>query len=207
MSSSNLIRWSGLATFIGGILVVVINVTFFVLIGDQPESVAAATSTWVILFVLSLVATVLVFLGLVGLYAYQAETAGTLGLVAFLVAFIGTALFFGFIWADTFVVPPLAQAAPEFLDADSSGVLAVGIILTFVLFALGWLLFGLASLLARVLPRWAAVLLMIGVVLSYVLGVLALPFSEVVFGAALAWMGYAVWIGAGEQAVEPQPAE
>lgn len=197
MSSSNLIRWSGLAASVGGVLFVVLVVAFVVLLGDQPDSVAATTSTYVILEVLFLVAAVLIFLGLVGLYARQAEQAGTLGLIAFLAAFIGTALFFGFEWASTFVVPALAETAPDFLDAEPSGVLAAGFILTFVLFALGWLLFGLASLRARVLPRGSAVLLMIGAVLFLLAGFF-LELFGVVFGVALAWMGYALWSGAGQ---------
>lgn len=43
---------------------------------------------------------------------------------------------------------------------------------------------------------------MIGAVLVTVLFlVLELPFGFVVFGAALAWLGYGVWTGAGELAL------
>lgn len=206
MSPSNLIRWSGLAALVGGVLWVVFEVAFFIIIGDQPESIVGATSAWVILLVLALVGSMLIFLGLVGLYARQVAEMGVLGLIAFLVAFIGMTLFVGILWNFTFAVPSLAEAAPELLDAGPSGMLAAGFILTFVLFTLGWLLFGLASLLAGVLPRGAAVLLMIGAVLSFVLGFLELPFGDVVFDVALAWMGYAVWTGAGERVTEPQPA-
>lgn len=206
MSSSNLIRWSGLAALVGGVLLIVENVAEFIFYGDQPESVAALTNAWVILSVLALVGVVLISLGLVGLYARQAEQTGTLGLVAFLVAFSGTAMLFGFGWAGAFFVPALAEAVPDSLDTLDAGVLMVGVILTFGLFALGWLLFGLASLQARVLPRGAAVLLMVGAVLAFVLLVLELPFFIVAFGAALAWMGYALWSGAGEPVLTAEAA-
>jgi hypothetical protein len=206
MSSSNLIRWSGLAALVGGVLLIVENVAEFIFYGDQPESVAALTNAWVILSVLALVGVVLISLALVGLYARQAEQTGTLGLVAFLVAFTGTAMIFGFGWAGAFVVPDLAEVVPDFLDTPDAGLLMVGVMLTFGLFALGWLLFGLASLQTKILPRGAAVLLMVGAVLAFVLLLLELPFFIVVFGTALAWMGYAVWSGGGEQAIEPQPA-
>jgi len=210
MPSSNLIRWGGLAALAGGALLIIANVAEFFLFGDQPDSVAATTNAWVILDTLFLGAIVLIFLGLVGLYAHQAKQAGIFGLIAFLAALSGTPMIFGFIWGGAFVLPSMAEAAPDFvdpafLDADPSGVLLVGALLTFVLFALGWLLFGLASLRARVLPRGAAVLLMVGAVLTFSF-VLEFPFSIVVFGAALAWMGYALWSGASEPAAEPQPA-
>ena len=46
---------------------------------------------WAGLFLLT---TVLLLLGLVGLYSYQSEAAGVLGLAGFLAAFLGTALAF-----------------------------------------------------------------------------------------------------------------
>ncbi len=195
MSSLNLIRWCGLAALVGSVLLIVLDVVEFALIGDQPESVAAATSALIIVRVSFIVAIVLIFLGLVGLYTRQAEQAGALGLTAFLVAFTGTAMVFGVQWSAAFIGPWVAEAAPELLDAEPSGMLAAGFILSFALLALGWLLFGLASLRARVLPRGAAVLLMVGAVLLFVILSLELPGSTVVFGAALAWMGYALWSG------------
>lgn len=206
MPSSNLIRWSGLAALMGGMLLIVVNVAEFIVYGDQPESVTATTSAWLILSVLALMGVVLIFLGLVGLYAHQAEQAGTLGLVAFVMALIGTAMIFGFAWAGAFVVPDLAEAVPDFLDTSDAGMLMVGVMLTFVMFALGWFLFGLASLQARVLPRSAAVLLIVGAVLASVFLFLEIPFYIVVFGAALAWMGYALWSGTGEPVLTPEAA-
>jgi len=206
MSSSNLIRWSGLAALVGSVLLVVLDVAEFVLIGGQPESVAAATSALTIVRVSYIMAIALITLGLVGLYARQAEQAGSLGLIAFLVAFIGTLMVAGAQWSAAFIGPWLAEVAPELLDSEPSGVLIAGFMLSFALLALGWLLFGLASLRARVLPRGAAVLLMVGAALFFVILILELPASTLVLGVALAWMGYALWTGAGETAVQPRPA-
>ena len=76
MATSNLIRWGGLAALAGGVLWVVTDVAFFVLIGDQPESIVGPTSTWVILAGLFLAGGMLVLLGLVGLYTFQAAEGG-----------------------------------------------------------------------------------------------------------------------------------
>jgi hypothetical protein len=195
MSSSNLMRWSGLAALVGGVLFAVPDVAESLLFTNQSYGEAAATSAWTIVQVAYIGAAVLFTMGLVGLYVRQAEQAGTLGLVAFLVAFIGGVMGSGSAWSEAFLGAWLADAAPELLDADPSGALAAGLLLTFGLLALGWLLFGLASLRAGVLPRGAALLLMIGAVLYPVGGFLELPFAGVVFGAAVAWMGYALWSG------------
>lgn len=211
MLSSNLIRWSGLSALIGGVLYIFSDIVQFIVFGDQPESAAAATDAWIILDMFFLVAIMLIFLGLAGLYARQAEHAGIFGLFAFVVALSGTAMLFGFVWTGTFLLPYMASAAPEFvdpgfLDADPSGTLMLGVILTFGLFVIGWVLFGLSSLRAKVLPRGASVLLMIGAVFFFILFMLVLPGATVLFSAALAWMGYSLWSRTGEQATKPQPA-
>jgi hypothetical protein len=197
MSSSDLIRWSGLAALVGGALLIVSEVLNAALFPAEPGSEVMATdSSWFIVQLLSLVALLLVGLGLAGLYARQAQEAGTLGLIGFVVAFGGTLMAFGMLWGEAFLGPFLAEKAPAVLDIEATGTMAAGSILSVMLYALGWLLFGLASLRARVLPRQAAVLLMVGAALFFVLALLELPLWTVVQSVAVAWMGYTLWSGA-----------
>lgn len=83
MSSSNLIRWSGLVALIGGVLFVILDVVDFISFGNQPLTEVATTGTWMIVQGSYIVAAMLITLGLVGLYACQAQRAGTLGLGSF----------------------------------------------------------------------------------------------------------------------------
>ena len=156
MSSSNLIRWSGLSALVGGALMIASDVINAVLFPGEQGSQVMLSSTWFIVQILGLVALVLITLGLVGLYACQAQQAGSLGLIAFVIAFAGMLMVFGLLWGEPFLGPLVAEQAPGLLSAEPSGALAVGSILSFVLFALGWLLLGLASLRAGTLPRGAA---------------------------------------------------
>jgi hypothetical protein len=144
-------------------------------------------------------------LGLPGLNVAQAERAGRLGLVSFLMVFFGTLLFavsnnFGFI------APVLAAGAPAMLDAINAfppvatmnGLMIVGSIL-------GFILFGIAILRARVLPRQAGILLIIGSPLTVIGGVLSLLvfgalwivviLGALVMGLGLIWAGYTLWSG------------
>lgn len=193
MSSSNLMRWSGLAALVGGGLFIILDALESMLFGSQPSGEAAATSAWIIVQGAFLAAAVLIALGLVGLYVRQAQQTGTLGLLAFVVTFAGMMMTAGSSWSETFFGAWLAEAAPELLEAEPAGAFVAGLLLTFALFAIGWLLFGLASFRAEVLPRGAAVMLMIGAVLFPALGILEIPFAGLAFGAAVAWMGYALW--------------
>jgi tetrahydromethanopterin S-methyltransferase subunit E len=158
--------------------------------------VAAATTTWLILLDLSIIAAYLGLLALIGLYVRQVEEAGRLGLVAFILASLGTVMNIGFLWGGGFIVPALTSVAPEFLDqveANPPTIVAAGFITTFALFALGWLLLGVASLKARVLPRIPLWLLILGAILGLVSRIVGLGIPGVLFGVALAWLGWWLW--------------
>ncbi len=190
MKSSNLIRWGGAAAMLGGVLFVV-SALLILAVDLSSYGEAVTTGTFTVHAVLFMLAAALLLLGLVGLYASHSEAAGAFGLVGFLFAFFGTAFALGLNWAETFAVPVLAQAAPELLAEGPSGRLAYGFALSFPLFSLGWLLFGIALLRARVYPRVAAVLFIIGALLTFV----PVPGFGIVLGVAVTWLGYALFSG------------
>jgi len=206
MSSSNLIRWSGLSALVGGGLLAAFDILDAVLFLGKQDSEIMGTGLWLIVQLMGLAALVFFILGLVGLYARQAEQAGSFGVVSFLVAFVGTMMLFAMLWGEPFLGPTLVKEAPEILDVEPSGSMTVWVIITLILFALGYTLFGLASLQTHVLPRGASVLLIIGAVLAFVLQLLDLPFSVFVLGAAMAWMGYSLWSAAGEPVMAAEAA-
>jgi energy-converting hydrogenase Eha subunit A len=188
MSSSDLIRWGGLAALVGGVLFVVAELLGLPTINIESFSETATTASFAIQTTTFLLGVVLMLLGLVGLYARQSEAAGALGLIGFLVAFLGTVLIGGFRWASVFIAPALATEVPEFLDARGP---PPGLIPTFIIFAVGWLVFGIATLRGRVFPRAAAILLIVGAVVT----ILPLPFTTLVFDVAVAWLGFILFTG------------
>ena len=208
MSSKSLVRWSGMATVLGALLILVTSVVpelFFP--NDEALSVSAMSSRWMPLWALFFIGLILIALGLVGLYTRQTERSGAFGLVAFLVAFTGVALALGLAWTFLFTVPSLAEAAPAFLDNEEiPGPLALPLPLTFILFDGGWLLFGLATTLAKVFPRWTGILLMIGAVLDFSSNFLPIsfPIGTVLLGAALIWLGYLLWSEHRQTAIRPE---
>lgn len=91
----------------------------------------------------------------------------------------------GFFWTNAFIPPALAVEAPAVLDNEPTGSLAFGFILSTTVVGLGWALFGVSMLRARVYPRVAAILLIIGALLVIV----PLPATGFVIDAALIWLG------------------
>lgn len=205
MSSSNLIRLGGLAALLGAVLLIISSLWRTLAIGrpgDYVLSEAATTWTWVAVQGVSLLGLALLLVGLVGLYARQAEDTGILGLVGFLLLLIGAALALGTRWFDVFVLPDAAAAAPEWVDANTTGWAAFGFDLTDLLAVPGWLLFAVATLRAGVYPRAAVITLLIGAVIAL------LPLyspSSLVRNAAVAWLGVALLTGRVASREEPAP--
>jgi len=185
---TTVVRLGGLAAVLVGVLALItelLDLYLYTTTSGDPFSEVAASATFAVQGILLSVLAMLLLVALVGLYAGQAEAAGILGAVGFLVALIGTALFLGNTWDRVFLFPALAQAAPAFMEADLSFSEKVGSVLSTGLLVIGWLVFAVSTLRARIYPRTAAVLLLIGVVV----GAIPLPLTTTIFGVAVAWMG------------------
>ena len=64
-------------------------------------------------------------------------------------------------------VPWIADVMPQTLAAPKRGTLVIAALSSYLLFPLGWLLFGIASFRAGVYPRILCVAIMIGGLISY----------------------------------------
>ncbi|HEY7092934.1 MAG TPA: hypothetical protein VH393_07135 [Ktedonobacterales bacterium] len=204
MSSSRLIRLGGLVALVGFVFVFIMEtIYFFALPDDVAESVEASSSEFFVIELLYIIALLIAFLGFVALYARQAERVGVLGLIGFVMSFFGFVSFFALEWMRTFVLPVLAQVIPSLLDnpdPNAAPAFQAAQTIGFLLLFGGWLLFGVATLRAGVLPRGAAILLMAGAVLAAFWavdpfgGIFELTGAGISWGyAAFAWMGYVVW--------------
>ncbi len=75
-------------------------------------------------------------------------------------------------------------------------------------YILGGLLFGIATLRAGILPRWAAGLLAVGAALTPAAALVPHPLDRIAavpVGVALAWLGYALWSERRAHAADPIP--
>ena len=128
-------------------------------------------------------------IALVALHERFAPRFGRYGLIAFLVAFAGTMTQGGNMWFDGFAGPWIAEVAPQAAAAEKTITLVVGALSAYVLFALGWAMFGIALLLARVVPVAVALGVVVGGVLGFRSG---LPPFGIPIGLAVAAVGVAL---------------
>ncbi len=129
----------------------------------------------------------LLMLALVAAYGWEVQKAGRLGSIGFSAAVIGTlALGANVGWFEVFVTPWLVSVAPEVLNAPKVGSLPIGGFSSYVLFAFGWILFGIASLRARVFPGLISLAIVFGAIIAFP-G--AVPPNGIPFGLAIASLG------------------
>jgi hypothetical protein len=145
---------------------------------------------------------------LIGVHGRQAYRAGRLGTFGFSAAVLGTMLFGGDLWFESFAVPWLAEGPfPEVLKSNPSMLFALGAIVSSWLFAIGWVAFGLVSLRARVFPVWISLFVVAGGIAGY--KALLAPWGFLL-GLAMAALG--VWLVRGQrspsttESLEERPA-
>jgi len=219
MATQKLIRWSGLALMLGGIAYAARSIM------HPPGETAqyAFYPLWIPSHLLGGIALLLIALGLMGLYARQSEEVGLPGLLGFILSFVGCALTAGaLIFLSVVLIPFLAaQGMDSLVDpkgplfTSSASQLAVG--LSGIALLLGLLIFAIATLRARVLPRWGAWL----VILSIPLGIVAVVLVSFigtsdqgiigalvgsVLGLGLAAWGWALWSEKGETVAQGKPS-
>ncbi|MBI3287463.1 MAG: hypothetical protein HYZ68_05385 [Chloroflexi bacterium] len=197
MSSATLIRWSGAVTVLAGVVYILSRL----LHPSGDDAAAVLNSPWMAIHTGMMLSALLLLFGLMGMYARQRERAGTLGLIGFVVAFLGTGLYAGFMYHEAYISPVLAIEAPALLGEGGplfAGPTFLAFSLTFIIFLLGYVLFGIATIRAGVLPRWGATLAIVGAVpISLVpfFPFVVVTLGGVVFGAGVVWLGYALWSG------------
>jgi hypothetical protein len=133
---------------------------------------------------------VVLMFALIGVHGLQAHRAGRLGTIAFSTAIVGTMMLGGDLWFESFAVPWLAGGpGGQGLTSDPSIVMGLGAISSYLLFAVGWALVGIAALRARVFPAAISLAIVVGGLLGY--QALLAPWA-VPFGLALTALG--LWI-------------
>lgn len=203
MHQETLIRAAGLAAIICGAL----TLLFWLLhpVAGDPSAphndaywqtltsgrYAAVNTSFLVIILTSLLA-------LPGFYARQHDAAGRYGFVGYVLAFVGTALFIGPGVFQAFVAPvlaadsatrPLLEQSGPLLSSPLSAVFAGG----GMVFALGYILFGISIARAGRLPRAAGVMLALSspiLGLSPLMPLWARAAGSATWGLANVWIGY-----------------
>jgi hypothetical protein len=162
---SPLARYAGVVALLSGTFFVVTDLGRYPLLADKllmatDPLTMAVNAAYFFAFVGLMIA-------LIAVHGRLGAAMGRFGLIAFLFAVLGVMTQGGNMWFDGFAAPWLAQVLPEAFTAPKTPILQIGGLLSYVLFSLGWVLYGLAALRARAIPVGPALALVVGGVLGY----------------------------------------
>ena len=208
METRRLIRWSGMALLCSGIILAVAMLL-------HPHGAAFSETLerrWMPVHIAEGLVYLLNLLGLLGLYLRQAEKAGNVGLIGFILTLLGSA--FGLsVAVDEVVLYPFI-AAQEYGPKswfDLAGLawplkgLVLPLLLNIIFFDLGIILTGIAIVRAGVLSHWVGWLFISSMAVS--IGAFLSPaiynlfyIGGMVLGIGFAWAGHVLWSGKGQMA-------
>ena len=184
MFSSDLARWGVLGALIAGAAWIISSIANLASAGEVPVLVAYV------------VAWLRTLGGLVGLHARHGSGYGWLGMTGFLAAFIGATLAL----AGSLLT---LMSRGEILHQDFlTQALGLGLFTTLVglvLFGAGLVLLGFATLLAREMPAWSGVVLIVAIPAAWILTGYG---GSIVLGVVWLVLGYALWSGRRDEAAQ-----
>jgi hypothetical protein len=212
MASAPLFRLSGLTLLIGAVAALIGNIATGLLFPDNNNPSYALNPSYVPLNLLATIGSILLLLGLPGLYAKRARELGVAGLVGtVLIALTGMmfGVFFG-LFAVLFQ-SYLAAQAPQLLSGEGPPALFPFFILGTLAQVIGSILFALPMLRGSMLPRWPGYALVVSALVAVVsfflsgpgspttpLTILANVLPPALLFIVLGWLGYLLWAGSPE---------
>ncbi len=209
MATQKLIRWSAIAWLLSALT----GITSVALAPSDYAVNAVLGSLWTPMHAVLTVSYMLFLFGLMGFYLAQADQAGRLGSIGFVLAFFGTLLLMAQVVVAAWVLPVIATqpSAPKtaFEMFDLAGPLPAFSAVVFAAYlpaGIGLVLMGIATMRAGVLPRWAGLLLVLGTVLDTAVlvgapGELIVKLGDLIFDAAKLGVVYGLWLGQGNLAM------
>ena len=180
MSSEKLFRlsgWAGILAALFGIIALLFN-TFL------ARSAFQGTFN-----ILPPIFTIFLFMGI---YFRQREQSGLLGIVGFILLFIAGLLTFGKLFSAIYIFPALNEDILQSLF-EGATTTSVAIMVSSIIGALGFIVFGCSILKAKRFPALAAWLFMIGFLpihFAFILPNIYYTIGNVMIAVANFWFGY-----------------
>lgn len=202
ITPSTLTRVGGVAAAAAGLIFIGVQINH-----PHMDAASVTTTEMAVRGSLKVLMTALALVGITGMYLSQVRRNGLLGLIGYLVFGLGYLLIMSTTVAAAYVLPSIADSNPGYVNdviAASTGgspngdigLLATVFQVQGIAYLAGGLVFGIALYRARVLARWASVLLAVGGVVSAVLAVMPDAFYRLLAfpnGIAMIGLGYSLW--------------
>jgi hypothetical protein len=172
--NKNFFRITGLANIISAVFLLLFWFLYAILlpINEVPTNyhLLILDPDWLIVNVLGVIGFVLALVGILGLFFKQFNDLTMLGMVGFLITFVGQVLYNAGIYYETFIWPVLAESDPNLINLSNGPIYSnpaffLMLMLAGSIYVIGFLIFGYSTYKTNSFSKWAILILVIGVVL------------------------------------------
>ena len=201
ITTSTLTKAAAISAMAGGLLFIAVQIKHPLLDAHFTTTIeyAVRETAKIVMAVFSLI-------GITGIYLRQVNKIRVLGLIGYALLAVGYLTILSIQVIAVFVLPDLAARQPGYVDdvlAVATSGIPVGDVSRMqtlnnlaITYIIGGVVFGIALFRARVLARWAAVLMSVGAVATvatFQLPELTQRLFAVPVGVALIGLGYSLW--------------
>ncbi len=199
--NKNFFRITGLANIVSAVFLLLFWFLYAILlpINEVPTNyhLLILDPEWLIVNSLGVIGFVLALVGILGIFFKQSDDITMLGMVGFLITFVGQVLYNAGIYYETFIWPVLAESDPNLINLSNgpiytNPVFFIMLMLAGSIYVIGFLIFGYSTYKTDSFNKWAILLLVIGVVMfipgffPYIVRTLGI----IVYAGGLIWVGY-----------------
>ena len=203
ITANRLTAAAGLCAALAGALFIGVQINH-----PHLDATSIQTTEMAVRDMLKMLMAVLALAGLTGMYLSQVRRNGIVGLVGYLVLGSGYLLIMCTAFVAAFVLPTVAAANPDYANdvlaattgsspAGDIGALAIIAKTQDFAYLAGGVVFGIALFRARVLARWATVLLAVGGAVSAAISLMPDAFYRLLAfpnGIAMIGLGVSLWL-------------
>jgi hypothetical protein len=203
ITPTTLSRSAGVAAVAAGLIFIGVQINH-----PHLDATSITTTELAVRNSLKVLMAVLALVGITGMYLRQMKEIGVLGLIGYLLFGAGYVVITCTSFVAAYVLPSIAETDPGYVNdviaaatrgtvTGDIGLLQNAFQVQGIGYLAGGLVFGIALYRARVLARWAAVLLAVGSVVTVALAVLPDVFYRLLAfpnGIAMIALGYSLWV-------------
>jgi len=201
MINKNFFRITGLANISSAVFLLLFWFLYAILlpINEVPTNyyLLVLDPEWLLVNSLGVIGFVLALVGILGIFFKQFNDLTEVGILGFLITFVGQVLYNAGIYYETFIWPVLAESDPNLIELStgpiySNPVFFIMLLLAGSIYVVGFLIFGYSTYKTDSFPKWAIFLLVIGVVMfipsffPYIVRTLGI----IVYALGLIWVGF-----------------
>ncbi|MHA2034908.1 MAG: hypothetical protein ACW98X_00655 [Promethearchaeota archaeon] len=204
MINKNFFRITGLANIISAVFLLLFWFLYAILlpINEVPTNyhLLILDPEWLIVNGLGVIGFLLALIGVLGIFFKQSNDLTQLGMLGFLVTFVGQVLYNAGIYYETFIWPVLAASDINLVDLSNGPIYTDPVffmmqMLVGSIYVIGFLIFGYSTYKTDSFPKWAILILVIGVVFfipgffPYIVRTIGI----IVYTGGLIWVGYTLF--------------